>query len=62
MICQPRVFGKLQAFCLCAYEQNFLWAWSDTCCIDKESSAELQESIGSVSTWYQRSALIIVHL
>ncbi|KAI6164396.1 hypothetical protein EDD17DRAFT_1474194, partial [Pisolithus thermaeus] len=55
-------FGKLQAFCLRAYEQNYLWAWSDTCCIDKDSSAELQEAIGSMFAWYRRSALTIVHL
>ncbi|KAI6164420.1 hypothetical protein EDD17DRAFT_1474550, partial [Pisolithus thermaeus] len=53
---------KLQAFCLRAYEQNYLWAWSDTCCIDKDSSAELQEAIGSMFAWYRRSALTIVHL
>ncbi|KIK21624.1 hypothetical protein PISMIDRAFT_12136 [Pisolithus microcarpus 441] len=55
-------FGKLQAFCLRACEQNYLWAWSDTCCIDKDSSAELQEAIGSMFAWYRRSALTIVHL
>ncbi|KAI6151466.1 hypothetical protein EDD17DRAFT_1133845 [Pisolithus thermaeus] len=54
--------GKLQAFCLRACEQNYLWAWSDTCCIDKDSSAELQEAIGSMFAWYRRSALTIVHL
>ncbi|KAI6120495.1 hypothetical protein EV401DRAFT_1408045 [Pisolithus croceorrhizus] len=47
---------KLQAFCLRAYEQNYLWAWSDTCCIDKDSSAELQEAIGSMFAceWFRR--------
>ncbi|KAI6023729.1 hypothetical protein BKA83DRAFT_537638 [Pisolithus microcarpus] len=55
-------FGKLQAFCLRAWEQDYLWAWSDTCCIDKDSSAELQEAIGSMFAWYRRSALTIVYL
>ncbi|KAI6038645.1 hypothetical protein EDC04DRAFT_2569526, partial [Pisolithus marmoratus] len=55
-------FGKLQAFCLRACEQDYLWAWSDTCCIDKDSSAELQEAVGSMFAWYRRSALTIVHL
>ncbi|KAI6023731.1 hypothetical protein BKA83DRAFT_4263086 [Pisolithus microcarpus] len=54
--------GKLQAFCLRAGEKGYLWAWSDTCCIDKDSSAELQEAIGSMFAWYRRSALTIVHL
>ncbi|KAI6016007.1 hypothetical protein BKA83DRAFT_4019452, partial [Pisolithus microcarpus] len=53
---------KLQAFCLRACQQNYLWAWSDTCCIDKDSSVELQEAIASMFTWYRRSALTIVHL
>ncbi|KIK11495.1 hypothetical protein PISMIDRAFT_495010 [Pisolithus microcarpus 441] len=55
-------FGKLKAFCDRACEQGYLWAWSDTCCIDKDSSAELQEAIGSMFAWYRRSALTIVYL
>ncbi|KAL4065812.1 hypothetical protein V8B97DRAFT_2010153 [Scleroderma yunnanense] len=53
---------KLQSFCTASRDRNFTWAWSDTCCIDKESSAELQESIGSMFSWYRRSALTIVYL
>ncbi|KAI5993007.1 hypothetical protein EDD15DRAFT_2141108, partial [Pisolithus albus] len=37
-------------------------AWSDTCCIDKHSSAEVQETIGSMFAWYRQSALTIVYL
>ncbi|KAI5999477.1 hypothetical protein EDD15DRAFT_2128445, partial [Pisolithus albus] len=55
-------FGKLKAFCDRARQQGYLWAWSDTCCIDKDSSAELQEAIGSMFAWYRRSALTIVYL
>ncbi|KAI5982332.1 hypothetical protein EDD15DRAFT_2181090, partial [Pisolithus albus] len=54
--------GKLQGFCAVACEWNYLWAWSDTCCIDKHSSAEVQETIGSMFAWYRRSALTIVYL
>lgn len=53
---------KLQKFCLLAFRRDFLWAWSDTCCIDKGSSAELQEAIGSMFSWYRRSGLTIVYL
>ncbi|KAI5995968.1 hypothetical protein EDC04DRAFT_2585813 [Pisolithus marmoratus] len=53
---------KLQTFCTVACERDYLWAWSDTCCIDKDSSAEVQEVIGSVFAWYRRSALTIVYL
>ncbi|KAI5999865.1 hypothetical protein F5J12DRAFT_270615 [Pisolithus orientalis] len=55
-------FGKFQTFCLVACEQDFLWAWTDTCCIDRDCSAEVQEAIGSMFTWYRRSALTIVCL
>ena len=53
---------KLQQFCATACERGYMWAWSDTCCIDKDSSVELQEAIGSMYSWYQHSALTIVHL
>ncbi|KAI6024690.1 hypothetical protein BKA83DRAFT_10461 [Pisolithus microcarpus] len=55
-------FGKLQAFCRVALERDYLWAWSDTCCIDKYDCAEVQETIGSMFTWYRQSALTIVYL
>ncbi|KAI6123991.1 hypothetical protein EDD16DRAFT_1563755 [Pisolithus croceorrhizus] len=53
---------KLQKFCLTALKRGYLWAWSDTCCIDKTSSAKLQEAIGSMFGWYRRSHLTIVYL
>ncbi|KAF1993262.1 hypothetical protein P154DRAFT_477909 [Amniculicola lignicola CBS 123094] len=31
------------------------WAWVDTCCIDKRSSAELSEAINSMFRWYQEA-------
>ncbi|KAI5993012.1 hypothetical protein EDD15DRAFT_2167722, partial [Pisolithus albus] len=54
--------GKLQAFCAIACEGGYSWAWSDTCCIDKHSSAEVQETIGSMFAWYRQSALTIAYL
>ena len=53
---------KLQTFCATAAEHGYLWAWSDTCCIDKRSTTELAKSITSMYSWYQRSALTIVYL
>ena len=40
----------------CAY------AWSDTCCIDKSSSAELDEAIRAMYRWYRDAEVCIVHL
>ncbi|KAI5981313.1 heterokaryon incompatibility protein-domain-containing protein, partial [Pisolithus albus] len=54
--------GKLQGFCAVACRRGYSWAWSDTCCIDKHSSAEVQETIGSMFAWYRQSALTIVYL
>ncbi|KAG8219018.1 heterokaryon incompatibility protein-domain-containing protein [Butyriboletus roseoflavus] len=53
---------KLQKFCRIAKQRGFHWCWSDTCCIDKSSSAELQESINSMFKWYRNSALTIAFL
>ncbi|KAI6003213.1 hypothetical protein F5J12DRAFT_166510 [Pisolithus orientalis] len=55
-------FRKLQAFSAVACERDYLWAWSDTCCIDRGNSAELEDAIGSMFAWYRRSALTIVYL
>ncbi|KAF9223853.1 hypothetical protein BS17DRAFT_122606 [Gyrodon lividus] len=53
---------KLQNFCRHAKERGFRWAWSDTCCIDKASTSELQKSIISMFKWYRNSDLTIVYL
>ncbi|KAG6331192.1 hypothetical protein ID866_7897 [Astraeus odoratus] len=53
---------KLQRFCHIAALHGYSWAWSDTCCIDKTNSVELQKAIGSMFLWYQKSALTIVYL
>src|SRR5436190_15715650 len=36
--------------------------WVDTCCIDKSSSAELQEAINSMFRWYRNAAKCYVYL
>ncbi|KAG1799729.1 uncharacterized protein HD556DRAFT_1525032 [Suillus plorans] len=53
---------KLQSFCKVARDAGYYWAWMDTCCIDKKSNTELQESINSMFIWYHHSALTIVYL
>lgn len=53
---------KLQGFCQLASKQGFAWAWSDTCCIDKTCSGELQESLNTMFLWYRQSASTIVYL
>ncbi|KAG1731322.1 uncharacterized protein EDB91DRAFT_1349374 [Suillus paluster] len=53
---------KLQSFCKISREAGYRWAWSDTCCIDKNNNVELQQSLNSMFAWYRYSALTIVYL
>lgn len=53
---------KLKNFCAVAEVLGCKLAWFDACCIDKMSSAELDEAIRSMFKWYRYSAVCIVHL
>ncbi|KAH7069119.1 hypothetical protein BKA63DRAFT_536360 [Paraphoma chrysanthemicola] len=41
---------------------NMPYAWIDTCCINKSSSAELSESINSMFRWYQDASVCLAYL
>ncbi|KAI6812583.1 hypothetical protein KC367_g8408 [Hortaea werneckii] len=53
---------KIEYICRQALEDGLEWAWVDTCCIDKSSSAELSEAINSMFNWYECSAVCYVYL
>ena len=55
-------YRKLKKFCEKARAYGVEFAWSDTCCIDKSSSTELDESIRSMFRWYRNSYVCIIHL
>ncbi|CAD6587846.1 MAG: hypothetical protein ASARMPREDX12_003026 [Alectoria sarmentosa] len=55
-------FAKISKFCERARSENLEFAWIDTCCIDKSSSAELSEAINSMYEWYRRASLCYVYL
>jgi hypothetical protein len=55
-------FTKVKMTCHQAVEDGLEFAWVDTCCIDKSSSAELSEAINSMFRWYQRAAICYVYL
>ncbi|KAI1455885.1 heterokaryon incompatibility protein-domain-containing protein [Annulohypoxylon moriforme] len=60
---RTRGFRKIKKTCQLARERHMLeYAWVDTCCIDKTSSAELSEAINSMFRWYQAAAVCFVHL
>jgi hypothetical protein len=50
-------------FCAEQTKKNRLeYFWVDTCCINKQSSAELSEAINSMYNWYQDAQLCFVYL
>jgi hypothetical protein len=53
---------KLRQFCATAGEDGYRWAWSDTCCIDKDTSTVLSQSLTSMYTWYEQAAETLVYL
>ncbi|KAK7984750.1 hypothetical protein PG988_002372 [Apiospora saccharicola] len=55
-------YFKITRTCELARRDGLRYVWLDTCCIDKSSSAELQESINSMYQWYEDSAVCYVHL
>ena len=56
-------FRKIEKVCELAREHYKLkFAWVDTVCIDKTSSAELSEAINSMFNWYQHAAVCVVYL
>ncbi|KAF4493497.1 heterokaryon incompatibility [Fusarium agapanthi] len=48
-------YRKIYEFGLMASQAGYEHIWVDTCCIDKSSSAELQESINSMYRWCMES-------
>ncbi|KAH6665182.1 heterokaryon incompatibility protein-domain-containing protein [Halenospora varia] len=55
-------FPKIQGACDLAYRDGYEWIWIDSCCIDKSSSAELQEAINSMWNYYSKSNICYVYL
>lgn len=55
-------WGKIDKTCRQAAQHGLKYAWVDTCCIDKSSSAELSEAINSMFRWYKRAAVCYVFL
>ncbi|KAF9479083.1 hypothetical protein BDN70DRAFT_879150 [Pholiota conissans] len=56
-------YRKLVSFCrTVASEYGFTLAWMDTICINKDSSAELDESIRSMYKWYGAADLCVTYL
>ncbi|KAM0554138.1 hypothetical protein ACHAPJ_006937 [Fusarium lateritium] len=48
---------KLRGCCNQARKDNLKYTWIDTCCINKENPAELNEAINSMFQWYQKASV-----
>lgn len=57
-----RGYDKIKKCCEKAKSDGYKYLWVDTCCIDKTSSAELQEAICSMFNWYKNARICYVYL
>ncbi|KAK0648712.1 heterokaryon incompatibility protein-domain-containing protein [Cercophora newfieldiana] len=55
-------YPKIIETCREALEHHLHYAWIDTCCIDKSSSAELSEAINSMFQWYAKASICFAFL
>lgn len=55
-------FAKIKLTCEQARTEGIRYAWVDTCCINKESSAELSEAINSMFKWYKLAEVCYAYL
>ncbi|KAN0095794.1 hypothetical protein V8E51_016505 [Hyaloscypha variabilis] len=55
-------FSKVEGACKLAADDGYDWIWIDSCCIDKESSADVDKSINSMWTYYSRSNICYVYM
>jgi hypothetical protein len=55
-------FAKIVGPCKTSLKEGLKYIWIDTCCINKESSAELSEAINSMFMWYKNARVCYVYL
>lgn len=53
---------KIRGTCRIANEEKLEWVWIDSCCINKDSSEELNRSINSMFNWYREAAMCYTYL
>ena len=59
---QKSGYEKVKRFCERAGRDGYMYAWVDTCCINKQSSTELSEAINSMFKWYQNAWICYTYL
>jgi hypothetical protein len=55
-------YAKIRSCGEQAKKDGLMHFWVDTCCINKESSAELSEAINSMYAWYQNADICYAYL
>ena len=55
-------YAKIKGCCVQAAKDGWKYAWIDTCCIDKSSSAELSQAINSMYQWYSNAQVCYAYL
>ena len=55
-------YRKILDSCDQAQKDGYERLWVDTCCIDKQSSAELSEAINSMYRWYENAKVCYAYL
>lgn len=55
-------YYKIKHCCDQALQDGLEYVWIDTCCIDKQSSAVLSESLNSMFTWYKAAHVCYAYL
>jgi hypothetical protein len=59
---QSPQWTKIRGACAQAEKDGWEWIWADSCCIDRSSSQELNQSINSMFKWYREARVCYVHL
>src|ERR1051326_6511124 len=57
-----RDYAKAHGACNLAKADGYDWIWIDSCCINQESAADLQESINSMWNYYARANVCYVYM
>jgi hypothetical protein len=55
-------FVKLETFCRVALEHGLQHVWIDTCCVDRNSSADVSETTNALFKYYAEAELCITYL
>ena len=62
LLCRNDISLKIREACAAARRHGYRLLWIDSCCIDKQSSAELSEAINSMFMWYSAASVCLAYL